>query len=97
MYLGFAGGSNYDQPGGGVNYQCMPLDPDFSPFTGSSYSDSYIAGVEYQSFNYRLFPYDAYDQNVPCARCYTNNRSAMMMIPAKKNCSEGWTKEYDGM
>ena len=97
MYLGFAGGSNYDQPGGGVNYQCMPLDPQFNSYGGSSFTGSYLAGVEYETYAYGIFSSSAFQQNVPCVRCYTNKRSAVMMIPAKRECSEGWTKEYHGM
>jgi len=47
-----------------------------------------INGVEYQSFGYG---------NVPCARCYTETRSAVMMIPAKRSCPAGWTQEYEGL
>jgi len=55
-----------------------------------------MAGAEYQSYQYGIFPDNIYDQNVPCARCYTENRPATMMIPAKRTCPGGWTKEYEG-
>ena len=96
MYLGFAGGSNFNQAGGGVNYQCMPLVPQFNSNGGSGFTGSRLVGVEYQTYSYGILPSAAQDQNVPCVRCYTNNRSAVMMIPARRECSNGWTKEYDG-
>jgi len=93
---GFAGGSHFTHSGGGVNYQCMPHDPQYNrAYTGSFYG-SWIYGTEYQSYHYGIFPNSAYDQNVPCARCYTENRPALMMIPAKRSCPSGWTEEYEG-
>ena len=74
----------------------MPLDPQYNSFGGSGFTGSWVAGVEYETYTYGIFPDSAYQQNVPCARCYTNNRSAVMMIPAKRECSDGWTKEYNG-
>ncbi|XP_067929603.1 short-chain collagen C4-like [Watersipora subatra] len=97
LYAGYAGGSGSDHPGGGANYQCMPLDPEFNKFTGSgSWLGSWMAGAEYQSYKYGIFATSTHDQNVPCARCYTGSRSATIMVPGKRTCSEGWTKEYEG-
>jgi len=74
----------------------MPTDPQYSKvYTGSIYG-SWIYGAEYESGSYGIFPSTAHDQNVPCARCYTENRPALMMIPAKRSCPFGWTKEYEG-
>ena len=54
-----------------------------------------ISGAEYQSLSYGIFPNAAHDKNVPCARCYTQ-RSATVMIPSRRSCPSGWTKEYEG-
>ena len=54
-----------------------------------------ISGVEYQSGSSGIFPSAAHDQNVPCARCYTQ-RSAVVMIPSRRSCPTGWSKEYEG-
>jgi len=85
--------------GGGVNYQCLPHDPQYNRvYTGDNFPGSSMAGAEYQSqTHYGIFPSTAYNQNVPCARCYTENRPALMMIPAKRSCPSGWTKEYEGI
>ena len=45
VFVGFAAGTCYDNPGCGVNYQCMPEDNAYS--TGGY--DTQIAGAEYQS------------------------------------------------
>ena len=43
-----------------------------------------------------MFPNDAQNENVPCARCHTA-RSSVLMIPAKTRCpSSEWTLEYKG-
>ncbi|KAF6036697.1 hypothetical protein EB796_004992 [Bugula neritina] len=97
LYKGFAGGTFYGSMGGGTNFQCLPDEPEFqkSP-NNKTRGGSMINGVEYQSFGYGIFPDSAHNQNVPCARCYTETRSAVMMIPAKRSCPAGWTQEYEG-
>ena len=92
---GFAAGGDYANTGGGVNYQCLHREPEYNAYsTGSSYS--VISGVEYQSSDDGIFPNAAHDKNVPCARCYTQ-RSATVMIPSRRSCPSGWSKEYEGM
>jgi len=93
---GFVGGSYYKDSGGGVNYQCMPPDPQYNRVNTGSFYGSWISGTEYESNYYGIFSNSAHDQNVPCARCYTENRPALMMIPAKRSCPSGWTQEYEG-
>jgi len=100
LISGFAGGSYYSHTGGGVNYQCLPLkDPQYNKYyTGSAtWSGGWIHGVEYEFVaGTGIFPDAAKDQNVPCARCYTKTRSAVVMIPAKRQCPVTWTEEYEG-
>ena len=93
--VGFAAGGYYGNTGEGVNYQCLHTEPEYSTYnTGGHYS--VISGAEYQSLSYGIFPNAAHDKNVPCARCYTQ-RSATVMIPSRRSCPTGWTKEYEGM
>jgi len=93
---GFAGGSLWSHSGGGVNYQCMLPDPQYNRVYTGHIEGSWMYGTEYQSYSYGIFPSSAFNQNVPCARCYTENRPALMMIPAKRSCPTGWTEEYEG-
>jgi len=75
----------------------MPPDPQYSKtYTSGEFRGSAISGAEYQSYSYGMFSTSTFNQNVPCARCYTENRPALMMIPAKRSCPTGWTKEYEG-
>ena len=86
---------NMEATGGGVNYQCLHREPEYNAYsTGSSYS--VISGVEFQASDDGIFPNAAHDKNVPCARCYTQ-RSATVMIPSRRSCPSGWSKEYEGM
>jgi len=74
----------------------MPTDPQYNRAYTGSFAGSWIYGTEYETGSYGIFPNSAHDQNVPCAKCYTENRPALMMIPAKRSCPTGWTKEYEG-
>ena len=75
-----------------MNYQCMPLDPEYGEYKPGG-SISVIGGVEYEAGGTILS--SVVNQNVPCARCYTQ-RSAVMMIPGKRSCPADWRVEYEG-
>ena len=64
VLLGQMGGAHYTHPGGGVNYLCLPEDPKYDKYTGSSNGVTYLYGTEYQVssthlFGKRLLDYDA--------------------------------------
>ena len=92
VYTGRAGGSHYTHSGGGANYLCMPLDPEYTlSFLSGVTEHSYVYGTEYQC------PLDgSHDHNVPCAVCYVSTRETVLMIPAKTSCPNSWTREYYG-
>ncbi|XP_035667440.1 short-chain collagen C4-like [Branchiostoma floridae] len=98
VYSGLAGGALYSNKGGGSNYQCLPTDPEWGRFEdGTQGWKSYMYGAEYQ-LNTNV-PYDKatlHDRDVPCAVCCSISRRAQLMIPARKTCPEGWTREYGG-
>ena len=84
--------------GGGVNYLCLPTDPEFRDDAQDGHqSHSYIYGVEYQSHTSTRFFADVDDRDAPCAVCEVQGRSQVLMIPAKQTCPAGWTLEYEGM
>ena len=39
---------------------------------------------------------DLTNNEVPCAVCHVTGRQAKLMIPARKQCPGGWTREYHG-
>ena len=90
---GFAAGTYFNVRGGGSNYQCMPLDPEYNRWTAGG-PHSTISGAEYQSYTLGIFHSYAHDKNVPCAVCFT--RGSALMIPAKRTCPTGWEIEYEG-
>ena len=94
VYAGRAGGSRYNQKGGGSNPQCLPLDPKFYKTVSGTQNYGLIYGAEYDSTN-RLVE-NSHDTDVPCAVCYVPTRNALYMIPAKYTCPIGWTREYFG-
>ena len=97
VYSGRAGGSYYNQHGGGSNPQCLPLDPNFlKPISGHQHR-SYMYGAEYQTdTDSNSHIHGRTDTDVPCAVCHVSNRTAVYMVPAKYTCPSGWTREYYG-
>ena len=84
--------------GGGVNYLCLPTNPEFRDDAQDGHqSHSYIYGVEYQQEGSPLFA-AVHDQDAPCAVCEVQGRDTVLMIPAKRTCpDDGWTLEYEGL
>ena len=97
MYSGRAGGSHWNQAGGGSNPQCLPLDPNFlTTISGSQYR-GHIYGAEYQTYtDSNSHVHGHHNTDVPCAVCHVSNRTAVYMVPAKYTCPSGWTTEYYG-
>ena len=93
VYTGRAGGANsISESGGPVNFQCMPLDPEYTlPVRAGVLGHAYIYDAEY------ILPLQSgHRENVPCAVCYVSTREAILMIPAKTRCPTSWTREYYG-
>ena len=94
VYSGIAGGTFYNQRGGGANYLCMPKDPEYSPtlrYRGGTQGHAHVYGSEYENSLQ-----GGQDHNVPCAVCRVSTRSTVLMIPAKATCPSSWTREYYG-
>lgn len=97
LYSGRAAGAHYSHTGGGSNYLCLPDNPDtLQVVDGHQGSRSAIYGAEYQVDDSPAPLHNMHDHNVPCAVCYTAIRGDKIMIPAKIDCTGGWTKEYYG-
>ena len=90
--------SNYNNPGGGANYLCLPNDPQPLQTTrGLQGERAKLYGVEYHfrpDNNNRLS--NIWLHNPPCAVCYTSQRETVLMLPAKPTCPSSWTLEYAG-
>lgn len=92
VYDGVAGGSHYTHHGGAANYICLVKEPEYLSTQVAS-GTSAVYGSEYES---PLQDPVLNNHNVPCAICYTSERTARITIPGKVTCPEEWTKEYSG-
>lgn len=90
------GGPKFDTPGGGVNLQCLPPNPELNVYKSSATAVSWMRSVEYESQDYSIFPDNIDNKHAVCSRCYTESRPALLIIPAKTTCPEEWHKEYAG-
>ena len=93
LYSGRAAGPHTTQKGGGSNLLCLPDNPEYL-HTVNTVDHGVIYGVEYHLPG--TFKVGSFNQNAPCAVCYTPTRSTMVMIPAWTHCPASWTKEYVG-
>ena len=94
VYSGIAGGSWFNQDGGGSNYLCLPEYPEYSStltYRALRQDYSSIHGAEYHN---RIQETSYY--NAPCAVCHVSTRPTVVMIPAKASCPPTWTREYYG-
>ncbi|CAG2213879.1 unnamed protein product [Mytilus edulis] len=97
VYTGQVGGNYHGNKAGGVNYLCLPNDPE----NGESQKDdnAQLFGSEYEigsSYKPSGMKGDMQEKEVPCAVCFQRRRSVHLMIPGRKTCYKGWTSEYSG-
>ncbi|CAH1785171.1 unnamed protein product [Owenia fusiformis] len=106
LYEGITGGSHWEKTGGGAEYKCLPLQPQWGNFNDRTARYSALMyGVEYQveapdanPFLHTNAPSDSNslnDREVPCVLCAVP-RVTTLMIPARNTCPSGWTQEYKG-
>ena len=95
---GVMGKSHSTHSGSGVNYLCLPLDPeDPDNVQGGAQTGASVYGVEYRKWHSDRFFVDVDVHDAPCAVCEAQGRSQLLMIPAKRTCPAGWTFAYEGV
>lgn len=95
-FTGLAGGGWYSHQGGGSNYLCLPLTPEFDEIKSGGDDDrGYVYSAEYEITSFPPLA-SKHQHDVPCAVCRAGNRGSIVIIPAKMTCPSGWTKEYYG-
>ena len=92
VYAGRVGGTYAEYSGGGANYLCMPLNPQYSSYTPGVQGHSYMHGVEYEN----PIGTTASSDDATCAVCYASTRETILMVPARISCPSSWTREYYG-
>ena len=110
LFKGYTEGPHKNKGGGGSDFLCLHKEPQWENYVdGHQYVTGSIHGVEYEVFNDgRPHPRNNVFSEVnndgrplqqnpgPCAACYVPDRSTILMIPARTQCPDGWTKEYGG-
>ena len=99
VYHGQMAGHDYRSAGGGVNFQCLPSDPQYLPQVPANVPYSSLRRVSYDiHFASKMFSgVDLNQHQVPCAVCETNQRVTTLSIPAMTRCpTSEWTLEYQG-
>ncbi|VDI53192.1 Hypothetical predicted protein [Mytilus galloprovincialis] len=83
VYTGQAGGNYFQNKGGGINYLCLPNDPEVGQ--QQSYDNSQLYGVEYEIYSYsKPHGWSAIgNMEVPCAVCHSRRKSSKVIIPGK--------------
>ena len=79
-----------------MDFLCLPLNPQWLTYNTGSTHVSWMRSVEYISEDYGIFSSTIHSKRAVCARCFTQSRPAIMMIPARTTCPAGWTREYYG-
>ncbi|XP_072048323.1 uncharacterized protein [Amphiura filiformis] len=97
VYKGLAGGSWYEESGGGSNYLCLTLTPEYADYDAdvNSYR-AYVYSAEYKIGSFAPISFSYQHHEVPCAVCRADNRVSHVMIPAMMTCPDSWTREYWG-
>ncbi|VDI27207.1 Hypothetical predicted protein [Mytilus galloprovincialis] len=97
IYTGQVGGNAYSHKGGGVNYLCLPNDPEIGQH--QPYDNDQVYGGEYELGSSRKpsgWSESMHNKEVPCSVCYKQRHSAVLIIPGRKTCYKGWNSEYHG-
>lgn len=87
----------------GANYLCLAAQPTWDHYSVTANNLIRITGVEYQFWAHTeaahdikdFFGADIHNNDAPCSVC-RSQRSTNVMIPGRKDCYAGWTKEYSG-
>ncbi|CAC5367412.1 unnamed protein product [Mytilus coruscus] len=98
FYIMASCGNNYKSKGGGVNYLCLPNDPENGQHQSYSKNEE-VYGSEYRlgsSVKPSRWSESMNNKEVPCSVCYKKHRSTVLMIPGRMTCYKGWNSEYNG-
>ncbi|XP_076080835.1 uncharacterized protein LOC143051785 isoform X4 [Mytilus galloprovincialis] len=100
IYSGQVGGGHYTHSGASVNYICLPNHPDVAQPLKSHDEYGYLYGSEYEVFDFNKpqgIRSGIAEHDVACAACLAKGKISSIMIPGRKTCYNGWTKEYEGI
>ena len=97
LFKGHTAGAHHNGRGSGSNYLCLHDDPQWKRYNdGRQTFKGSIYGVEYEPFKNVFSESNNGGRPAPCAVCYVQGRSTILMIPARTQCPDGWATEYAG-
>ena len=96
IFTGIVGNANHATTGGGVEFLCLPLNPEWLKYNVTTNRYSYMQATHYSTGDFGIFPNNYAGERTVCAQCYTELRSAILMIPARITCPAEWQREYYG-
>lgn len=101
LWLGYAAGPRYNEPGGGADLLCLHESPQWYRIISAVAGPANLWSAEFRSvsglfdtINNGYLPLEY--QDVPCAVCHTHTKTQQIMIPARRECPAGWRREYWG-
>ncbi|XP_076080837.1 uncharacterized protein LOC143051785 isoform X5 [Mytilus galloprovincialis] len=100
IYSGQVGGGHQTHSGASVNYICLPNNPDVADPLKSHDHYGYLYEAEYEVFDFNQpqgIRFGIGQHEVACSACLTKGKLSSIMIPGRKTCYNGWTKEYEGI
>ncbi|VDI84112.1 Hypothetical predicted protein [Mytilus galloprovincialis] len=100
IYSGQVGGGHQTHSGASVNYICLPNNPDVAHPLKSHDHYGYLYEAEFEVFDFNQpqgIRSGIGQHEVACSACLTKGKLSSILIPGKKTCYNGWTKEYEGI
>jgi len=107
-FTGYVAGPHYNHGGSGSNFLCLHEEPQWAnDIDGVQAADGAVYGAAYGWYDTGALHNNPFLQTnsrgrafsqtpAPCAVCDVPGRSRTVMIPARTQCPDGWTKEYGG-
>ncbi|VDI15949.1 Hypothetical predicted protein [Mytilus galloprovincialis] len=98
---GFVGGASHNDSGSQVNMLCVPTQPQYAINNKKADNHPWLGGTIY-SMHQMDTPNTALDQSkytlygIPCTVCRARDKTSVIMIPGRKECTSDWEKEYNG-
>lgn len=98
IYTGWIGGAHYSHRGSGSEYLCLPDVPKWGFYQNGSQNAGLLYASEMETAGYGIGSdfKNMNNKEAACCVCQVAKRDKVIMIPGRRSCYDGWTKEYVG-
>ena len=97
VYSGRAVGSYYSSTGSGANPLCLVMKPTYLHHNDGDQSSAVLYGAQYVTSGYGLRSLQhLHYYTIPCAVCFVENNSAVIMSPGQPHCPDDYQLQYWG-